>query len=276
MELILVSDRNIFFENHLRRFSSITTRPCAPAEAPFALHRFCAVLFDGEAEGLDEDELLTQLAFCRSMAIPPAVLFESPRFEGIWPLLDDICEMRVGRSRAEHERVLSRLMRMLEPKRTRFEYLTLSPCGDGLIVLLANASAFLLQRPLTEEDDGSEIVDITIDPSAHSAKVVLASGRVLPLHAEELAQKHCMPGGFEGAKHAEPFGGDHFGARLKALRLAAGLTQAELARRSGIHRPNIARLEAGKHMPSLDTIHRLARAMGIPASAVFDWKLEKH
>ncbi|MBW2507413.1 MAG: helix-turn-helix transcriptional regulator, partial [Deltaproteobacteria bacterium] len=41
--------------------------------------------------------------------------------------------------------------------------------------------------------------------------------------------------------------GEKLGARLRELRLAAGLTQAELARRTGIHRPNIARVEAGRH-----------------------------
>jgi DNA-binding XRE family transcriptional regulator len=60
----------------------------------------------------------------------------------------------------------------------------------------------------------------------------------------------------------------NLGERLRALRLAAGLTQAELARRTGIHRPNIARVEAGRHTPSLDTLNRLASAIGVPAARV--------
>ncbi|MBK6575373.1 MAG: helix-turn-helix transcriptional regulator [Sandaracinaceae bacterium] len=62
--------------------------------------------------------------------------------------------------------------------------------------------------------------------------------------------------------------GARLGARLRALRLEAGLTQAELARRTGIHRPNIARVEAGRHTPSLETLARLAQAIGVSTSHV--------
>lgn len=62
--------------------------------------------------------------------------------------------------------------------------------------------------------------------------------------------------------------GQRLGARIRSLRLQAGLTQAELARRTGIHRPNIARVEAGRHTPSLETLARLAAAIGVPTTRV--------
>lgn len=58
------------------------------------------------------------------------------------------------------------------------------------------------------------------------------------------------------------------GARIRELREALGLTQFEVARRSGVHRPNIARLERGKHTVSLDTIVRVTWAMGVLPSQV--------
>lgn len=61
---------------------------------------------------------------------------------------------------------------------------------------------------------------------------------------------------------------ERIGARVRALREAAGLTQGELARRTGIHRPNIARIESGRHMPSLDTVVRIARALDVQPSAI--------
>ena len=52
------------------------------------------------------------------------------------------------------------------------------------------------------------------------------------------------------------------GARLKAAREAAGLTQAELARRAGLSRIYIAKLEAGdRTAPTLDVLGRLAKAL---------------
>ena len=50
--------------------------------------------------------------------------------------------------------------------------------------------------------------------------------------------------------------------QLACLRIAQGLTQAELAERAGVPQPNIARLESGKHQPTLELLRRVAEAMG--------------
>jgi len=50
--------------------------------------------------------------------------------------------------------------------------------------------------------------------------------------------------------------------QLARLRIAKGLTQEELAERSGLKQPNIARMETGKAAPTLDTLRRVAAAMG--------------
>lgn len=57
-------------------------------------------------------------------------------------------------------------------------------------------------------------------------------------------------------------------ARDVALRVAAyraehGLSQVALARLLGMHQPAIARLEAGTHEPSISTLQRLARHLGM-------------
>lgn len=41
------------------------------------------------------------------------------------------------------------------------------------------------------------------------------------------------------------------------------MTQEELARRSGISRPNIARFESGNYNPSLEMMVRIAAALGM-------------
>jgi transcriptional regulator with XRE-family HTH domain len=45
-------------------------------------------------------------------------------------------------------------------------------------------------------------------------------------------------------------------------RKRAGLTQADLAERMGTKQPHIARIEGGETLPSLDTLNRLAAALG--------------
>jgi predicted nucleotidyltransferase len=48
---------------------------------------------------------------------------------------------------------------------------------------------------------------------------------------------------------------------IRAMRLAAGLTQTELAARAGTARPNIAAYESGAKVPSREVLDRLIAAM---------------
>src|SRR5229473_6097488 len=58
--------------------------------------------------------------------------------------------------------------------------------------------------------------------------------------------------------------GEHgFGGLLRAHRLAAGLTQATLAERSGISSRGIQDLERGLHEPRRDTLRRLQAALSL-------------
>jgi transcriptional regulator with XRE-family HTH domain len=59
------------------------------------------------------------------------------------------------------------------------------------------------------------------------------------------------------------------GAQLRSLRLAAGMTQLDLAARSGITHEAISRLELGTRSPRSSTLHRLAAALDVePADLV--------
>jgi transcriptional regulator with XRE-family HTH domain len=55
--------------------------------------------------------------------------------------------------------------------------------------------------------------------------------------------------------------GDVFGPHLRALRLARGLTQADLAERSRSNLQFISRLERGDSSPTLGMLLRLAEAL---------------
>jgi transcriptional regulator with XRE-family HTH domain len=59
--------------------------------------------------------------------------------------------------------------------------------------------------------------------------------------------------------------------RLKAVRESKFLTQEMLAERSGVSRPNIARLERGDEEARFTTIWKLASALGVePGELVGD------
>ena len=54
-----------------------------------------------------------------------------------------------------------------------------------------------------------------------------------------------------------------FRKALIGARLAAGLTQRQLAERMGTSQAAIARLESGTRLPTVDTLFRLAAALGV-------------
>jgi len=51
------------------------------------------------------------------------------------------------------------------------------------------------------------------------------------------------------------------GRKILRRRLAAGLSQQELARRSGVRAETVCRLEAGKHRPQRGTLARIDAAL---------------
>ena len=59
------------------------------------------------------------------------------------------------------------------------------------------------------------------------------------------------------------------GERVRALRAGRGLTQLRLAERSGISRPSIANVEAGRQNVSLRQLCALAAALGVTVEELF-------
>jgi DNA-binding XRE family transcriptional regulator len=50
-------------------------------------------------------------------------------------------------------------------------------------------------------------------------------------------------------------------------RIAAGMTQQELAKRVGVRPETISRLEGGKHLPRIETMERIDRALPVLKAA---------
>lgn len=53
------------------------------------------------------------------------------------------------------------------------------------------------------------------------------------------------------------------GSNLRDARKRLGLTQEEVAERSGVHATEVSRIEAGKRDPRISTLRRLARAVEV-------------
>ncbi|MEM6956111.1 MAG: helix-turn-helix transcriptional regulator [Myxococcota bacterium] len=247
--------------------NGFATRVCSPDDISVAATgEACVVDAGAGAYGVDAetdgvDELLTAVGFLRALGATPYVHVEDVIVEDV---VEEICGGRITRSREDVARAAATLARRLDRERCRrFEFVTVSPRSGEVLAILGNGHSVLLRRPVHKVDDGSVVVDIALNADASVAVLELETGVQLSLQASSLAPQETPPPG-----GGTPIDGVRLGARLRELRLEAGLTQAELARRTGIHRPNIARVEAGRHTPSLETLSRLASAIGVPTTRV--------
>jgi transcriptional regulator with XRE-family HTH domain len=62
--------------------------------------------------------------------------------------------------------------------------------------------------------------------------------------------------------------GEQFGGNLREQRRRSGLSQERLADLAGVDRTEVSLLERGLRVPRLDTIVKLARALGVPLAGL--------
>jgi transcriptional regulator with XRE-family HTH domain len=60
------------------------------------------------------------------------------------------------------------------------------------------------------------------------------------------------------------------GTNLREARVRLGLTQEQVAERSGVHATEVSRIEAGKRDPKVSTLRRLAAALEVPPGRLLD------
>lgn len=86
----------------------------------------------------------------------------------------------------------------------------------------------------------------------------------LDLDAEELWEN-----GIETGQQREIDFQSHVGIELLKARENIGMTQKELARKTGVHQANISKIERGLANPSLSLLNRLASGMGMKMHVKF-------
>ena len=269
----LFTDRPLFEQQWTQALASagIGAASARPQRLPDAAAKGTVLVLDAGSTVYDEDELLAHVGLARALGAQPVVSVPTDvDVSSIDDILDDLCGGLVTRRPEDITRVVAALARRADASRARrFEYLTVSPRGGELLAIFSDGNAVLVDRDVLEDDDGTPVEAIALEGDATRALLTLESGKTLELTTSKVAQKSMLGGQTNGHSNGE-VDGVKLGQRIRELRLAAGLTQAELARRTGIHRPNIARVEAGRHTPSLETIARLANAIGVPTTRVLE------
>ena len=131
---------------------------------------------------------------------------------------------------------------------------------DAFRIALENGKILLLQRPIPE-DDLSEVLDVYIEGDGEVFTVIQVSGNEFSVPWDVL---QSLATGTERVQNTEI--GVRIGKRVKAFRKQRGLTQDQLAKMVKVKRPNISRLEAGKHIPGIIFIQRLADSLQVKIS----------
>lgn len=72
------------------------------------------------------------------------------------------------------------------------------------------------------------------------------------------------------ASRADDLGVGDLGSNLRDARKRLGLTQEQVAERSGVHPTEVSRIEAGKRDPRVSTLLRLAEAVEVPPGRLLE------
>jgi DNA-binding XRE family transcriptional regulator len=144
---------------------------------------------------------------------------------------------------------------------------TFDRAHDHFHVVYADLSRAELPRSALAEVGDLQVEAWEIDGLRRGVEVALEDGTITSFSAE--LPRYLSDPEYRRRVDARraPAGEDlraRVASRVRAARLARGWTVAELGRRAGMAAPNVHRLEAGAHVPSMATVARLAAALELP------------
>jgi len=140
------------------------------------------------------------------------------------------------------------------------------PAVRAFVVRMGNASTYALKLDDLPEADSSDVAKCYLGRDHSYFKVRQDSGNSFEVPWDDVLY-HCEPQ-YEYYKGRQSRRDDsdrvaRIGNRVRELRTMNGLSVTALAGRAGMQRPNLSRLEHGRHMPSLETLERIAEALEI-------------
>lgn len=148
-----------------------------------------------------------------------------------------------------------------------------SPTLDSIAVFGTDGSARVIQRQRSSVQENSKPCVVLHMEAVHAKRENSANFNAFDELVESLERDEESSAKLsEGRKWVA--GAFYDGApTLASLRLAAGLSQKQLAQICKIEQPHISRFESGKHEPSLTLIETLAQALGVNLETFFEaWK----
>jgi DNA-binding XRE family transcriptional regulator len=132
---------------------------------------------------------------------------------------------------------------------------------------LTMALAILVERiKRLSDDDRNDLFKLVMElPKADSSdeltSITVAMREILEQAPVRVQAMDQSPGSQPGAGLQKWI--DYVSDRIRAARKRIGMTQEELADKSGLPQSHISRLENGQHSPSRVTLEKIAAALGV-------------
>lgn len=177
--------------------------------------------------------------------------------------------IRAPKNKEEAVETISELNKLLDlDMDKRFEKIDYIREEKVFSCAFKNGKVYFLKRGDILEDDGSKIKNTVIDKDFYFFTVYLESGKEYSIPWDFVLSKCEKNYEYFKDKTVERITPEEIGNRIKKIRKANKLTQNELAIKTGIERPNITRIELGKHYPGLETLEKIANALGISVASL--------
>jgi DNA-binding XRE family transcriptional regulator len=108
------------------------------------------------------------------------------------------------------------------------------------------------------------LVPVTASPGLGGESIVLADDAGTEITVSAASLRACLDEQYRATLESED---DRerkvVGARIRAVRETAGLSQVELSRRSGMAQESLSRIETGRRDPRLGTLRRMAKGLDL-------------
>ena len=192
-----------------------------------------------------------------------------------WGILDNIVYLSEVRNwesmivRRSLDQLVGTLRALLDPAASRtLDAVRYQPTENAFFVAFRNGRTYEFPRKAIEADDASPVLgQPKVIHGGSAFEIRQASGHTyqVPWDLVLYLQEPTYPYHKARAERRDAEAGraERIGAHIRQEREARGWGPGELARRAGMQPPNLSRLETGKHVPSLDTLERVAGALGV-------------
>lgn len=128
---------------------------------------------------------------------------------------------------------------------------------DRFVVTFASGKEYSFLRSFLECDDDTDIKQLELDKSGVFFRVIQVSGNKYEVPWDRVLYEAEPSYPYHRSSKEVP----RIGERIREKRCAEGLSQTRLALLVGMLRPNLSRIEAGKHTPTLESLERIADAL---------------